>query len=149
MNTAELTDFTDTLSSYRIAKKARDKGFYCITPHRFLAEDKVFGGWINSHPVNTKPNPTEEDIQNYVSNIDSLLIAPTLGIVHTWLQRFHGISVHTEPVKRHIQSDLFEFSPYLVISKKERIKTTSTHTEERDAFEQGIFEALCRLPDVS
>lgn len=143
MNIAELTDFKDTLATYRVAKKAREKGFYCICPHVFLNENTIMGGWYSS------PNPTEDDIQEYVINLEKHLIAPTLGIIHVWLKKFHNMSVHTEPVKADNESGLFEFSPYLVINKKERTKTTTTHPEERDAFEQGIFEALCRLPDVS
>ncbi len=143
-NKKELTDFQDILVHYATAAKAREKGFYCITPHRFKNEHEVRGGWIGSN----KPNPTEEDIENYLLNFEELLIAPTAGVLHQWLKNFHNISVHTEPFYSDSPKIGFIFSAYLFIDKKIRVNFVNASAKEEDAFEAGLCEALERLPSI-
>jgi len=140
MGKQDLLDFTDTLVKHHVALKAKEKGFFCITPHRFLNENKILGGWIHGNI----PEPSIEDIEKYLNNFDDLLIAPTPGIIHEWLKRFHNISVHTEP--RLLSSGKLIFSFYLFKNKKLRIKVRNASEIESDAFEAGLYEALCRLP---
>jgi hypothetical protein len=137
-----LEDFKDTLVKYRVANKAKEKGFYCITPHRFLNENVVIGGWVG----NAIYKPTKEDIDLYFSKLEELLIAPTPGILHYWLKAVHNISVHTEPVCGNITSVETIFKFYLFVNRIHRINSSATFTDESDAFDEGLYEALCRLP---
>lgn len=133
-----LTDFQDILVSPKTASKAREKGFFCITPHRYLPNGKVVGGWIGTNT----PNPSKEDIDTYFNNFEELLIAPTPGILHEWLKRIHKISVHTEPSKASTTTVLYNV---FYIVNKQRIYVDGTFTEESSAFDAGLYEALCTL----
>ncbi len=136
-----LEDFKDILVKYRTANKAREKGFYCITPHRFLNEKQIIGGWIG----NNTPEPKKEEIEAYVSNPEELLIASTPGVLHEWLKRCHNISVHTE-VNLGVSRTSLIYSAFLFVDKKHRIDFTNASAEESEAFEDGLYEALCRIP---
>jgi hypothetical protein len=107
-----------------------------------LNENKIIGGWIG----NAIPKPTEEDIHRYLSSPDELLIAPTKGVLHEWLKKFHNISVHTEPVYSGNPENGVMFSAYLFVGKKQRIDFTNVSVEESDAFESGLNEALKQIP---
>ena len=142
MEPYDLLDFQDILVKYPVAKKAREKGFYCVTPHRFLDDQRIIGGWIGS---NTS-NPSVEDIKNYLSDPNKLLIAPTAGVLHLWLKRFYNISVHTEPIYVDDSKTSLVFGAYLFINKNERVDIEITSKDESEMFEIGLFRALCRLP---
>ncbi len=138
-----LEDFKDKLVKFDTAFKAREKGFYCVTPHRFIDEHNIIGGWIGAN----KANPSAEDIKNYVNNTDKLLIAPTAGILHEWLKRVHNISVHTKPIYSGNPETGYLFKPYLFLDGKIIMdcKKTGWFSDESVAFEEGLYEALCVL----
>jgi hypothetical protein len=140
MEKINLEDFKDNLVKHSTASKAKEKGFYCITPHRYLNEEQIIGGWIGNNTY----EPTKKDIETYLSNSEELLIAPTAGVLHQWLKRLHNISVHTKPVYSGVPSVGFVFSPYLFVEKKIHLIFTNK-PEESDAFELGLYEALCRI----
>lgn len=137
----EFEDFKDTLVKHRTALKAREKGFYCITPHRFLNEKQIVGGWISGNT----PEPSKEQIEIYLSNPEELLIAPTAGVLHQWLKIIHNISVHTEPVYSGVPKIGAIFQAYLFFEKTKRVDFTNAYADEAEAFEAGIYEALHRL----
>ncbi len=56
-NTPEdiLIDISETLISLKVALQAQEKKFYCISPHRYLQDGTVIGGWAG----HSKSDPSQ------------------------------------------------------------------------------------------
>ncbi len=136
-----LTDIADTLISHRVAVKAQQKNFYCISPHRYTPDGSVFGGWAR----HAKPNPTSEDIEAYLKDGDAWPIAVTRELLALWLKKKHNLYAYTE---KHFTtaSPCLNFKPKILDWNTRTIKNIpDTFEQEELALDEALFIALDQI----
>lgn len=136
MEINELEDFKDIHISYKTAKLAQQKNFYCICPHHFIDEEIIVGGWLG----HAKPEPSKEDIQKYINDPHAWPIASTQQILREWIERNLKLSVFVVPEYR----DKENFYVGCILNKVTlKIKKLANYFPKySEAMEDGLFSAL-------
>jgi hypothetical protein len=135
-------DISNTIISHKVAIKAQEKSFYCISPHRYTPNGTVFGGWAG----HSKSNPTQDDIKAYLKDGDAWPIAATRELLALWLKQEY----HLRPYAEHYfttKAPCLRFKAKVLDWDKRKILTLPGSFESEElALDAALLEALERIP---
>jgi hypothetical protein len=102
----------------------------------------VVGGWSG----HAKSQPTQEDIDAYIKDMDAFPIAVTRGELTLWLKEMYDLHPYAVPYFSTKSLKLQYQAKVLIWEKRKKIDMQELFDQEGQALDAALFAALEKIP---